>query len=241
MTETLAALPVTDTLVHYADKFVFEVLEDRPGSPTLTPQRIAQILPAVPPAPQLELTAAALSHVHRAQGLLDPVYTTEVTRAIDKALRPPAPLTVRCANVARINLAKASSQEEQNKAAFALLTVNLMREAQLTARMFSMLKWSDLLDGRYTLTAYTTRLVRDLSPADTSARPYPVATGSTNGHLSSILTKANIFCLYTVSSGSQGIYHDMTTAGALQAPLSPYPTREEGVAFLENLQQIPLP
>lgn len=241
MTLTLTALPVKDSLAAAATYVLAESTADADGTPTLSRHELAEKLLRIPLPPMLELTAATISHMHREQGLPDPIYAREVARAIAQAIRSRSPLTVRCANEARITLSLAQTQPEQDQAAFGLLTVNIMREAQPSAGAFSGMTWNTLLDGRHPLTAFTHSLARDLAPADRSGRVYPVATNSINGHLDRFIRHAGLPSAYTVICGPSGIHHDMNTAGALD-PFSPHwPSAEEGIAFLEQLDQVPIP
>lgn len=241
MTMTVTALPVKDSLAASITYILEDPLADPGGTTALSRQQLANRLQKIPLPPLLELAAATVSHIHRQQGLPDPIYAREVARAIAEAIHSRSPLTVRCANEARITMSLAQTQPEQDQAAFGLLTINIMREAQPTAGAFSMMTWNDLLDGRHPLTAPTRSLARDLAPADRSARIYPVATGSVNGHLDRHIRHAGLPGAYTVICGPSGIHHDMSTAGALDPSSTHWPSPQEGVDFLEGLDQVPIP
>ena len=171
--ETITALPVEPTLVPLMTHFVLS----NPGDPTdlssLAPATIAERLSRIPLPPLLELAAAALSQMHRERGLPDPVYNRIVATAIQRALRLPAPLTVRCVNMASLAHQRTLTNEGRRKAGFSLLTVRLLRETQFNADQLSELTWATLLDPHTPQTESTSTLIEELAPKDLTQRLYP--------------------------------------------------------------------
>ena len=238
--ETITALPVNPTLLPVMTHFVLTEPGDPPLIQSLPPDVLAHRLTRIPLPPLLELAAAALSQIHRHLSLPDPVYEPPVASAIQRTLRPPAPLTVRCANLASLAHQRASTPTRRHSAGMSLLTVNILRETQYSSEELSDLTWNSLLDPNLPRTEPTAALIRELAPADTAVHPYPTAAKNMDCLLATIIANAGLGRSYNAQSGPAGILHDMATAGVLHPLESPQPTVEEGLHFINSLRLIPL-
>ena len=238
--ETITALPVEPTLVPLMTHFVLS----NPGDPTdlssLAPATIAERLSRIPLPPLLELAAAALSQMHRERGLPDPVYNRIVATAIQRALRLPAPLTVRCVNMASLAHQRTLTNEGRRKAGFSLLTVRLLRETQFNADQLSELTWATLLDPHTPQTESTSTLIEELAPKDLTQRLYPARPPHIDSIIRALTHNIGLGTAYTNQSGPAGTLHDMATAGVLHPLDSPQPTVLEALTFIKSLKQVPL-
>ena len=236
---TLTAIRVSDTLCEAAANYIFTAGDVSVESLPLPPEIIAPILTAVPLPPFAELLAASVSQIHRDRELPDPVYRPMVTAALSDPKTTPAPLTLRCVNLAELALHTAATQDSLRTAAFTLLTMRLLREADLSTRELSELTWHQLLSPGLQLHQETLTLAADSAPEDHSERLYPVAEDSLNNHLAPILARTGIGRGYTVTSGSAGVFHDMAITGLLDPLSAPMSSQKETLSFLNSLKRVP--
>ena len=234
----LTALRVSDTLYDAAPNYIFTAADVNMGALPLTPEVVAPSLSAIPLPPFADLLAASVSQIHRDHEVPDPVYHPVVTAPLSDPRTRPGPLTLRCVNLAELTVHTAATKDSLRTAAFTLLTMRLLREADLSARELSQLTWHQLLSPELELHQDTLTLAADFAREDHSERLYPVAEDSLNNHLAPILARTGIGRGYTVTSGSASVFHDMAITGLLDPLSAPMPSQKEILSFLNSLKRV---